>query len=66
MINAMGITHTAASVILQSKKNKLITISVVEMSAPINSGIQWEDAVSNIAQSDIIVFVRSAKSFFPK
>ena len=63
---ASGITHTAANAILQSKKNKLITTSVVEIIAPTSSGIQWELAVSNNAQSDMIVFVRSAKSFLPK
>ena len=59
-------TQIAARAIRKSKKNKLITIIVVEIIAPINSGIQWELAVSKRAQSDIIVFVRSAKSFLPK
>ena len=66
MANATGITHTAASAILQSKKNSPITISVVDINAPTSSGIQCELAVSINAQSDMIVFVRSARSFLPK
>ena len=66
MIKATGITHTAASAILQSKKKRLITIMVVDKSAPASSGIQWDDAVSMVAQSVIMVFVRSARSFLPK
>ena len=66
MINAIGITQIAASAIFQLKNNKLITMIVVDIIEPTNSGIQWELAVSIKAQSDIIEFVRSDKSFFPK
>ena len=62
----MGSTQSAARAILQSKKNKLIAIIVVDISEPISSGIQCEDAVSSVAQSAIIVLVRSDKSFLPK
>ena len=40
IINATGITHTAARAILQSKKKRLMTTSVVEINAPTSSGIQ--------------------------
>ena len=63
IINATGITQTEARAILQSKKNKLI---VVETIPPTSSGIQCEEPVSIIAQSVMIVFVRSARSFLPK
>ena len=66
IINAIGITHTAARAIFQLKKNNPMTISVVEINAPISSGIQCELAVSIRAQSDIIAFVRSDKSFLLK
>ena len=66
MKKEIGTTHTAARAILQSKKNKLITMMTVDIMAPTSSGSQCEDAVSIIAQSVIIVLVRSAKSFFPK
>ena len=66
MINATGITQTEARAILQSKKNKLITMIVVETIPPTSSGIQCEEPVSIIAQSVMIVFVRSARSFLPK
>ena len=62
----MGSTQSAARAILQSKKNKLIAIIVVDISEPTSSGIQCEDAVSSVAQSAIIVLVRSDKSFLPK
>ena len=39
---------------------------IVESIEPISSGIQCELAVSILAQSDIMVFVRSDRSFFPK
>ena len=50
----------------QSKKNKPTAMMVVEIRDAISSGIQCEDAVSSVAQSAIIVLVRSDKSFFPK
>ena len=61
-----GSTHNAAIAILQSKKNKLSATNAVEIQAPNSSGIQCEDAVSSVAQSAMIVLVRSDKSFFPK
>ena len=66
MMNATGITHTAAIAIFQLKKNRLITTMAVDISDPTSSGIQWEDAVSMMAQSLIMVLVRSARSFLPK
>ena len=41
-------------------------ISVVEIQEPTSSGMKWEDAVSMVAQSAIMVLVRSDRSFFPK
>lgn len=59
-------THTAAKAIFQLKKNKAITIIVIEIIEPISSGIQCELAVSINAQPDIMVFVKSDKSFLLK
>ena len=61
-----GSTQSAASAIRQSKKKRLTATSAVETHAPISSGIKWEDAVSMVAQSAMIVLVRSDRSFFPK
>ena len=66
MKNDSGITHRAASASRQSKKNILTDISNVDSSEPTSSGIQCEDAVSSVAQSAIIVLVKSDRSFFPK
>ena len=67
MRNATGITQKLASTILQSKNiNMLTPTRLTEAIAPISSGIQWLDAVSIIAQSPMILVVRSAIFFFPK
>ena len=40
--------------IFQLKKNSARAVMVVAITEPISSGIQWEDAVSNVAQSLIM------------
>ena len=51
----------------QSKNKKSdAPTKAVEITAPISSGIQWLEAVSIIAESAIIVCVRSERSFFEK
>ena len=64
--NETGSTHSAAKAILQSKKKRLNATSAVEIHAPISSGITWEETVSIVAQSAMIVLVRSDRSFLPK
>ena len=65
--NAIGITQKLDRASRQSKAaNKLIPTMATDNTEPISSGIQWLDAVSICAQSDIILVVRSLKSFFPK
>ena len=66
MANAAGTTHNKASAILQSNINSPIPTNMTDITAPNNSGIKCENAVSKPAQSDIIVVVRSDKSLFPK
>ena len=67
IVSATGITQKLASTILQSKKIKSDRPTiVVEMSAPMISGIQWLDAVSICAQSPRIFCVRSERFFLPK
>ena len=39
---------------------------VVAITEPISSGIQWEEAVSKVAQSFIMALVRSVRSRCPK
>ena len=63
---AIGITQTAASAILQSKKKRLMPMSVVEIIDPMSSGTQWDVPVSMVAASAMMVLVRSARSFLPK
>ena len=66
MAKETGSTQRAARAMRQSKKNRLIAMSTVKIIDPKNSGIQCENAVSNVAQSDMMVVVRSARSFLPK
>ena len=64
---ATGITQKLDRASLQSNAtNKLIPTIVTDNTDPISSGIQWLDAVSICAQSDMIFVVRSLKSFLPK
>ncbi|SCH47108.1 Uncharacterised protein [uncultured Clostridium sp.] len=64
--NDTGATHSTASPILQSAAKRPMPMSMVEIRAPISSGIKWENAFSTKAQSAIMVVVRSARSLFPK
>ena len=66
IINETGTTQTAAIAIFQLKKNKHIDIITVDITEPTSSGMKCENAVSKVVQSDIIVFVKSARSFLPK
>ena len=62
-----GITQKLARAILQSKTMKRLNPTiVVEIRAPMISGIQWLDAVSICAQSPNMFCVRSERFFFPK
>ena len=61
-----GSTHSEASAMRQSKAKSPAAIKRVEISEPINSGTQWDNPPSNVAQSAISTVVRSDRSFFPK
>ena len=61
-----GSTHREARAMHQSKTKSPAAIKRVEISEPINSGTQWDNPPSNVAQSVIRTVVRSDRSFFPK
>ena len=61
-----GSTHSEASAMRQSNIKIPIAIKSVEIREPINSGTQWDNPLSKVAQSAISTVVRSDRSFFPK
>ena len=66
MPNETGSTQSAAIAIRQSKIKIPTAIRSVEITEPTNSGTQWDNPLSNDAQSAISTVVKSDRSLFPK
>ena len=61
-----GMTHSAASAMRQSKRNRPSAMSTVEKSEPNRPGMKCEQVFSSTSQSAMMVLVRSARSRLPK